>query len=249
MRVSLLWLCVLVIVPSMAWGQSHPKSVLDVALKRVELAKRKAGIEQLTALAESLGAFEALVEKFPTAHAEKARALLESGRIKRRLGDFSGAESAWRRASVITSETRCATDALIELASMLRRQHKVPEAQAALEVVVKDFASEPRNHAEALLRLASLHRAEKRPDAAETALRKCLAEHPDIRVVALEALEALVVLKLDQSQPMEAAKVFKAVSQDLRSRFRDGRDAERTSLALDRIGVRLKIIPSVEPRP
>ncbi len=244
----LLMLLALVALPNVALGQSHPNAALDVALKRIELAKRKFGHEQLNAFAEALAALDDVVARFPSARSVKSRALLEKGRLMRKLGDHSGAEAAWQSAAEIVTEARGATDALLELASMHRRNRKVLEAQNALETIIGKFASESRNHAEALLRLASLHRSEKRPDACEATLMKCLAEHLDLRTVALDALDRLVALKLDQGQGVEAANVFRRIAEELKLRFREGRDASRVALQLDLIRVRLKSLAPSEGR-
>ena len=230
--------CVLLLA-AVAAGQDGARSLLDAARKRVEATRGRTGDELAQGLKEAAELLEQVAKKHPAAKTEIGRADLELGRVRKRLGDASAAEEAFKRASA-AEETRVAAEALHELAGVYKKQKKLGEAQAALERVVAEFGMEPRERAEAFIRLAGLHRAGKRPQEAETALLRVLAEHADLYACAVEALDDPVALKLSLDQDAEARKAFDAHAEGLKTRYVGGRNEARLQTALDRIQLRLK---------
>jgi tetratricopeptide (TPR) repeat protein len=188
-----------VLVP-LARGQETAKGLLDLAAKKAASAKGHSGDELTAILKEAAGLYEQVALRFPAAKAEVARSQLDLGRIRKRLDDLPAAETALKQAAAVVEESKVATEALHDLASIYRKTKRLTEAQQALERVVAEFPGEPRQRAEALSRLAGLHRAAKRVDAAEAALRQILAEHGDLFAQVVDALDDLVALKIAQGR-------------------------------------------------
>jgi lipopolysaccharide biosynthesis regulator YciM len=232
------WVTCLLACSAATPAQETAKGLLSAAEKKIESAKGKTGDELAAALKDAALLFEEVSKRFPAAKAETARADLALGRVRRRLGDYGAAEAAWRRAAG-SGESRPGAEALHDLATLYRKQKKLPEAEAALDRLVKEFGSEPRERADALVRLGGLHRQQKRPDAAEAALRRVLAEHGDLLTPSLEAVDDLVALKLADDKDAEAAQIFEAQAEALKTRYAGTKQEARLATALDRIQLRL----------
>jgi tetratricopeptide (TPR) repeat protein len=230
----------MLVVPVLT-AQETARGLLDLASKKAASAKGRSGDEAAAILKEAAGMLEQLTAKFPSAKAEAARAHLDLGRIRRRLDDLPGAESALKEASGATDEPRVATEALHDLASIYRKTKRLPEAQQALERIVTQFPGEPRQRAEALSRLASLHRTAKRADAAEAALRQILADHGDLFAASVEALDDLVALKIGQGREPEARTLLASHAEAMKAKFSGTRYESRVKPALDRIAARFKL--------
>jgi tetratricopeptide (TPR) repeat protein len=233
--------CLAFLAAQPALAQDSPKAMIDAASKRAASAKGKSGDELSAILKEAAGLYEQVVTRFPDAKSEAARAQLEIGRLRKRLGDFAAAEMALKQAASAAQETKTATEALHDLATLYRKTKRLPEAQQALERIVAEFPTEPRQRAEALVRLGAMHRQGKRFEAAEASFRQVLADHGDIWSCAIDALDDLVALKVAQGQDKEARTALASHGESLKTRYHGTRYEARIQPALDRISARLKI--------
>ncbi len=241
MRFFVICVALLGVLASAVSAQDSAKAMLDAASKKAATAKGKNGDELNAILKEAAALYEQVPVKFAGSKAECAKAQLEAGRLRKRAGDLAGAEPLLKQAAAATDEPAVVCDALQDLATLYRRTKRLPEAQQALERIVTEFHSEPRERAEALSRLAGMHRTAKQYDKAEACLRQILSDHGELWSPSVEALDDLVTLKLAQGQEAEAKKMLQAHAEALKAHFHGTRYEGRVQPTLDRISLRFKI--------
>lgn len=235
------------VVAMSAFGQSEGKTLLDIAMKRLSVARTRVGEGRSTDLRACVPYFDRAAAASPEGSLEGGRAHLEAGRLLKRLEAYAEAESRLKMAAS-RGPSSVAVDALHELASMYRRLRRVDDASGALDTVLAVHPGETRACAEALVRLASLHRGERRSTAARAALTRCLDHYVEHRTVVLEALEALVALEVSEGDTDVARRAFSVNAARIRERFGRGRERASVETALARIAVRLGTVPSPQPK-
>lgn len=241
MKSIALFLSLVFVMPATLLAQENAKSMLDVAAKKAASGKGKVGDELNGILKEAAGLYDQVAAKYPAAQAECAHAHLEAGRLRKRVGDLTGAEASLKLTAAVAAEPKFASEALHDLATIYRKTKRTTEAQQALERIVAEFRSEPRQRAEALSRLAAMHRAAKKPELAEASLRQILSDHGDLWSASTEALDDLVALQIAQGQEAEAKKTLAAQGEALKAKFHGTRHEGRLKVVLDRIALRFKL--------
>lgn len=214
----LMLLLLLVPCPALA-GQDTGRSLLSAARKRAREARGLEGAERAAIFEDTLRILRMVPERFPDERPAVARAWLEMGRLLRRLDRGEEAVEALEKACTFTEEQRPVCDALHELASHYRKLREREQARAVLRRIVDEYPSQARPRARALIRMASLHREEKSYEKAEELLLQCLEEHGDLWRQAVDALDALVALKLRMKDIPGARSALDRHSKSLRARF------------------------------
>ena len=216
----------LALLPWEAAGQDSGRSLLSAARKRALDARGKNGVARTKVYEDCVRLLTLVPERYPEQKAALARAWLELGRTYRRLDRLKEAEAAFNKVFRVPEEQRPCCDALHELASLYRKGRRREEAVRALQRVVDGFPGQARSRARALNRLAGFARDAKEDDRAEALLRQCLKEHGDLWRQSIDALDALVALRLRQKDVRGARGALDAHTASLRARFA-GTDAEK----------------------
>ena len=222
-------------------GQDSGRTLLSAAKKRALDARGKEGEARAVVLEDCARLLAAIPERFPDEKPAVARAWLELGRVHNRLDRTMEATAAFERVLEIKEEHRTCCDALHELASIHRKKKRPEVAIAALDRIVAEFPSQSRSRARALIRMASLHRGVGRIDRAEVALNRCMKEHGDLWRQSVDALNALVSLKLKVNDPQVARRVLDAGTASLRARFAGTKDEQRLEAALAKMTSRVRV--------
>ena len=239
-----IWLCALAIVLGPGYSclaQDSGKSLLSAARKRAADARGKKGEERKTILEDTLRILEMVPERFPKEAPSLARALVETGRVLRRLGRPEEAVSALERAVKVPDENRPACEALHELASLYRKAKQPEKAEAALQAIIDDHPQQALMRARALIRLASSKRSQKKLEEAAECLRRCLKEHGDLWRSAVDAVDALVALKLRAKDNAAARRLLDAHTEALKARFKGTKHELRVGHALQKMKSRARL--------
>ena len=225
-----------------ALAQSDAKALFEIAKKRLVVAQTHVGDGRLERLRACVPLFERARAAAPIGSRERARSGLEAGRLLKRLGDVSAAESLYRDVAA-EGPAEEAVGALHELATLHRSLRRIDDAVADLEAVLVRNPTQTRACAEALVRLASLHRAERRIPEARAALSRCLDHYIEHRTVVLDALDAWVALEVGQGDFGAARRTFEREADRIRARATDSRSRASTDNGLAKIALRLGVAP------
>lgn len=241
MKRCLTIVAVLMLLPWTTAAQDNGRSLLSAARKRALDARGKEGAERTKVYEDCVRLLVLVPERHPKEKAAVARAWLELGRTYRRLDRKKEAEDAFNRVLLVPDEQRPCCDALHALASLLRKQKRRDEAKKALRRLVDGFPGQARSRALALIRLAGLERDAKNYDGADTLLRQCLKEHGDLWRQSVDALNALVSMKVRQKDMQGAREALEAHTASLRARFAGTDDEERLENALMKMSSRSRL--------
>jgi len=222
-------------------AQDSGKSLVSAARKRAADARNKKGEERKTILEDTLRILRMVPEKFPKATPSVARALVETGKVLRRLGRPEEAIVALNRVLEIPDENRQACEALHELTSLHRKARKYEEAGQALQKIIDGYPQQSRQRAQALIRLAGIRRRQKKTDEAEEALRRCIKEHGDLWRPVVDAVNALVALKIREKDLAAARRLLDSHSKAIDERFTGTAFEQKAKNALRRMKSRARL--------
>lgn len=231
----------LALLPWAAVGQDGGRSLLSAARKRALDARGKEGVERAKVYEDCVRLLILVPERYPEEKAAIARAWLELGRTYRRLDRLKEAEDAFNKVFRVPEEQRPCCDALHDLASLYRKSKRREDAATALQRVVDGFPGQARSRALALIRLAGFARDAKKYDRAEALLRQCLKEHGDLWRQSIDALDALVALRLRRKDVRGARGALDAHTASLRARFAGTDEEERVESALMKMSSRARL--------
>jgi len=231
----------LAFLPAIVDAQDGGRALLSAARKRSLDARGKEGPERVAILEDCERMLAAIPERFPDDRPAVARAWLELGRTRKRLGRTKDAAAALNNVLMVKEEQRPCCDALHELASLHRKAKRLDAAVSALETLVKDYPMQARSRARALVRIGGLYRSMRQFDKADGVLHQCLKEHGDLWRQSVDALNALVALKLSAKDPREGRRLLDAHTAALRARFAGSDDEERLEAALAKMTCRARL--------
>lgn len=229
------------LLPSVLDAQDSGRALLSAARKRAMDARGKEGEERAAVLRDCERILAVIPEKYSNEKPAVARAWLELGRTRKRLGKLKEAQAAFEKVLLDRNEQRPCCDALHELASLHKKGKRPAEAIAALQDVVKSYPTQARSRARALIRMGGLYRDMKQMEQAEAMWRQCLKEHGDLWRQSVDALNALVALKLRAKDVREARRILDAHTAALRSRFAGTKEEERLEAALAKMTSRVRL--------
>jgi tetratricopeptide (TPR) repeat protein len=210
-------------------AQSSAAEAYSLARKKVSNLKGLKGEERRQGQEEALEAFALVVQKFPEAREEVARARFEMAQIERRLGRGQAAAKTLADIEASAGPARIRAKALDLAARIAKSEKRYDEAEGHWRTLIDRHPGETRLAGEARLSLAKLFRKQKAWGKARAELEVLLEDSKTGWRRAVDAADALVGLYVARRDWMAAIEKLGAMDAMLRQRF----GSDETSGALE----------------
>ncbi|MEE9392847.1 MAG: hypothetical protein V3W41_10115 [Planctomycetota bacterium] len=233
-------------LPSSAMGQDTAKSMLQLAGKTAKQARSKKGEERAKVYREALVAYSKVVDNWPDALKEKARAFVETGRLHRKLKETPQALTAFEAALATPGQARAHVMALESMASLHRKQKNLKGVRETYERLIRDCAGEDRSCAKAKLSLASLARRAHQWNESDRLAKSVLDDTPQLWRENVDAGNAIVSGLIKRREWRKALDSLKAQDEFLRSRFESTETWAKVQKAMAKMSARRTLTPVTE---